>query len=100
MLCVFLPFLGVLVYVSTRGRHMGSREAARARARQEEFDTYIRDTAAGGRSSVDELARLAGIRDRGGLSDEEFRRAKELVLAGRDAAGGTDGAPGTGASAS
>lgn len=89
--CLFLPFLGVFVYVATRGRHMGRREVAQARARQEELDTYIRNTAAGGPSSVDELARLSEIKDRGGLSDEEFRRAKELVLAGRVPAGHTGG---------
>lgn len=95
--CILLPFLGVFVYVIARGRHMGHRETAQARARREEFDTYIRDTAAGGRSSTDELARLSEIRDRGGLSDEEFRRAKDLVLAGQGPTGHTGSASGTGA---
>ena len=84
--CVFLivlPFLGVLVYVIARGRNMGRREVAQARAQQEEFDAYIREAAAGGRSSsVDELSRLSEIRARGDMTDEEFRRAKELVLTG------------------
>jgi hypothetical protein len=58
--CIVLPFLGVFVYVIARGRQ----------------------TAADGRSSsVDELARLSEIRGRGAITDEEFRRAKELVLA-------------------
>ncbi|MFD5968004.1 SHOCT domain-containing protein [Streptomyces sp. NPDC060311] len=80
--CIVLPFLGVLVYVIVRGRDMGRRETTRARAQQQEFDAYVRKTAAGGSSSVDELARLSEIRDRGALTDEEFRRAKELVLSG------------------
>ncbi|MCX5314558.1 MULTISPECIES: SHOCT domain-containing protein [unclassified Streptomyces] len=83
VLCIVLPFLGVFVYVIARGRNMGHREAAHARAQREEFNAYIRKTAADGRSSsVDELARLSEIRDRGGITDEEFRRAKELVLTG------------------
>jgi hypothetical protein len=83
VLCVLLPFLGVFVYVIARGRNMGRREAAQARAQQEEFNAYIRQTAAGGRpSSVDELARLSEIRERGDITDEEFSRAKDLVLAG------------------
>ncbi|WP_326602287.1 SHOCT domain-containing protein [Streptomyces sp. NBC_01799] len=83
VLCIVLPFLGVFVYVIARGRNMGRREAAHARAQREEFNAYIRKTAADGRSSsVDELARLSEIRDRGGITDEEFRRAKELVLTG------------------
>ncbi|KOG31398.1 SHOCT domain-containing protein [Streptomyces resistomycificus] len=86
-----LPFLGVFVYVIARGRNMGQREVAQAREQQKAFDSYIRETAQGGGrpSSVDELARLSEIRARGDISDEEFRRAKELVLSG---AGPSEGA--------
>ncbi|GKQ39601.1 SHOCT domain-containing protein [Streptomyces sp. A012304] len=85
---VLLPFLGVFVYVVARGKNMGRREVAQARAQQEDLDAYIRQTAAGGRtSSVDELARLSEIRSRGDITDEEFRRAKELVLTGHGPAG-------------
>ncbi|WP_418960607.1 SHOCT domain-containing protein [Streptomyces tritici] len=86
--CILLPFLGVFVYVIARGKNMGRREIAQARAQQEQFDAYIRDTAGGGRtSSVDELARLAEIRDRGDITDEEFQKAKQLVLSGHGPAG-------------
>ncbi|KKD01948.1 SHOCT domain-containing protein, partial [Streptomyces sp. WM6386] len=81
---ILLPFLGIFVYVIARGKNMGRREVAQARAQQEEFNSYIRQTAAGGRtSSVDELARLSEIRSHGDITDEEFRRAKELVLTGQ-----------------
>ncbi|MFF9485158.1 SHOCT domain-containing protein [Streptomyces sp. NPDC014676] len=82
---VVLPFLGVFVYVIARGKNMGRREITQARAQQEAFDSYVRETARGadGRtSSVDELARLSEIKARGDISDDEFRRAKELVLSG------------------
>ncbi|GAA3505775.1 SHOCT domain-containing protein [Streptomyces albogriseolus] len=82
---IVLPFLGVFVYVIARGRNMGSREMAQARAQQEALDSYIRETAKGTgerTSSVDELARLSEIKARGDISDDEFRRAKELVLSG------------------
>ncbi|MBT3167511.1 SHOCT domain-containing protein [Streptomyces sp. Vc74B-19] len=82
---IVLPFLGVFVYVIARGRNMGRRETAQARAQQEALDSYIRETAkgaAGGTGSVDELARLSEIKARGDISDDEFRRAKELVLSG------------------
>ncbi|MGW5736316.1 MULTISPECIES: SHOCT domain-containing protein [Streptomyces] len=83
VLTLLLPFLGVFVYVIVRGKNMGRREIAQARAQQEEFSAYIRDTADGGRpSSVDELAKLSEIRARGDITDEEFRRAKDLVLTG------------------
>ncbi|MFC8348202.1 SHOCT domain-containing protein [Streptomyces sp. NPDC057280] len=91
---IVLPFLGVFVYVIARGKNMGRREIAQARAQQEEFNAYIRQTAAGGTSSVDELAKLSEIRSRGDITDEEFRRAKDLVLAGQGSAP-TGSAPGT-----
>ncbi|MFH8448625.1 SHOCT domain-containing protein [Streptomyces fungicidicus] len=82
---IVLPFLGVFVYVIARGKNMGRREITQARQQQEAFDSYIRETAkgaGGGTSSVDELARLSEIKARGDISDDEFRRAKELVLTG------------------
>ncbi|WP_129305323.1 SHOCT domain-containing protein [Streptomyces sp. L2] len=77
-----LPFLGAFVYVIARGRSMGHREIAHARAQQAELDSYIRKTAGDGgpRTSTDELARLADLRAGGQITDEEFRRAKDLVL--------------------
>ncbi|MEV8593108.1 SHOCT domain-containing protein [Streptomyces sp. NPDC052012] len=82
---ILLPFLGVFVYVIARGKNMGRREIAQARAQQQAFDSYVRETAkgAGGPAgSVDQLARLSEIKARGDITDEEFRRAKELVLSG------------------
>lgn len=92
--CVLLPFLGVFVYVIARGKNMGRREIKQARAQQEEFNAYIRQTAAGGRtSSVDELARLSEIRAHGDITDDEFRRAKELVLTGHGPAESSGATP-------
>ncbi|MFD5662887.1 SHOCT domain-containing protein [Streptomyces hirsutus] len=85
---ILLPFVGVFVYVVARGRNMGRREIAQARAQQEAFDSYIRETATGrgGQAgTADELHRLSEIRSRGDLTDEEFDRAKELVLSGHGA---------------
>ncbi|MDQ1046368.1 SHOCT domain-containing protein [Streptomyces sp. V4I2] len=81
---ILLPFLGVFVYVIARGKNMGRREIAQARAQQEAFDAHIKEAAGGtGRpSSADELSKLSEIRARGDITDEEFRRAKELVLTG------------------
>ena len=97
---ILLPFLGILVYVIARGKNMGRREIAQARDQQKDFDDYIRQTAKGGEdrpSSVDELAKLSEIRARGDITDEEFRRAKDLVLSGAGPsrpAGATDSTPG------
>jgi len=83
LLCVvLLPFLGVFVYLIARGKGMGRREVEQARAQQRAFDDYVRQTARGGDSSADELAKLSEMRTRGDITDDEFRRAKEMVLAG------------------
>ncbi|MFC4504703.1 MULTISPECIES: SHOCT domain-containing protein [Streptomyces] len=81
--CVVLPFLGVFVYVVARGKNMGRREVKHAQAQQKQVDDYIRETAKGSSdkpSSADELAKLSEIKARGDITDEEFERAKQLVL--------------------
>jgi hypothetical protein len=82
---IVLPFVGVLVYVIARGKGMGQRELAEARERQEAFDSYVREmTAPQSRpSSSDELAKLSELRNHGDITEDEFRRAKEMVLSGR-----------------
>ncbi|MFJ7152436.1 SHOCT domain-containing protein [Streptomyces sp. NPDC100445] len=90
---IVLPFLGVFVYLIARGKGMGKREVADARARQEALDSYVRQTAQSGGtqpSHADELAKLSDMRSRGDITDDEFRRAKELVLSGAGPARGSD----------
>ncbi|MEU3844764.1 SHOCT domain-containing protein [Streptomyces sp. NPDC028635] len=93
---IVLPFLGVFVYVIARGKSMGRREIAHARAQQAEFDAYIKKAAGeGGRpTSADELVKLSDMRARGDITEEEFRRAKDLVLSetGTRAGSGATGA--------
>ncbi|GGY51464.1 SHOCT domain-containing protein [Streptomyces omiyaensis] len=92
---ILLPFLGVLVYIIARGKNMGRREIAQARAQQQDFDAYIRRTASGTArpSSADELARLSDLHARGAITDEEFRRAKTLVLTDDPRPAGDDRPP-------
>ncbi|MFE7135571.1 SHOCT domain-containing protein [Streptomyces sp. NPDC057638] len=85
VLVIVLPFLGVLIYLIVRGRSMAEREAKFAKEREAEFKSYIRDAAgsggaAGGTSSTEELHRLAELKDRGALTEEEFQRAKAKLL--------------------
>jgi hypothetical protein len=78
--CCLVPFLGVFVYLIARGRSMGERAAAQAKASQSDFDDYIRKTA-GGTSKTDELAKLADLKSSGALSEAEFQQAKAKILA-------------------
>ncbi len=80
ILIIVLPFVGVLAYVIIRGVGMGQRESERAQANEQAVRSYIRD-AAGPTSSVDDLIRLADLRDKGVITEEEFSRQKAKVLA-------------------
>ncbi|MFB7590145.1 SHOCT domain-containing protein [Streptomyces sp. NPDC056169] len=81
--CILLPYLGVLVYVIARGKSMGQRDVKQAKASEAAFQDYIRKTAgttpAGG-GAADELTRLADLKEKGAITDEEFQKAKAKIL--------------------
>jgi hypothetical protein len=77
---VLLPWLGVFVYILTKGDDMTRRRIERVQAAQEATQSYIRETA-GTPSVADELSKLAELRDAGTLTDEEFAQQKASLLA-------------------
>jgi ABC-type multidrug transport system fused ATPase/permease subunit len=77
---LFIPLIGVLVYLIARGSSMHERALGQARQQDQEFRTYVQE-AAGSQSSADQLTKLADLRDRGVISAEEFEREKAKVLA-------------------
>jgi hypothetical protein len=80
LLLLALPFLGALIYLIARGEGMRERTVREQADMRRHMDAYIRETAGTG-SSVDELAKLSALRDKGAISDEEFERAKAKLLA-------------------
>lgn len=87
ILALVLPYLGVLIYVIARGRSMGTRDAKEAKERDAAFKAYVRDAAGsdGGGSAtkgshVDDLTRLADLKDKGAITDEEYQQAKTKLL--------------------
>jgi hypothetical protein len=78
---ICLPLLGTLVYMIARGRSMNQRDIERARGQQQAFDQYVRQTAGTGTSSVDELEKLANLRDQGVITETEFQQEKAKVFA-------------------
>ncbi|MDJ0791291.1 MAG: SHOCT domain-containing protein [Acidimicrobiia bacterium] len=76
---IILPLLGVLVYVIARGEGMQERRAQDAADAQKAQDDYIREVA-GSDSSADELAKLADLRDRGVITQDEFDAQKAKIL--------------------
>jgi hypothetical protein len=76
---VFLPFLGVLLYLIVRGNGMRDRAIKEQADAKKHFDEYVREQAGAG-SSVDELHKLSELKAKGDLSSEEFERAKAKLL--------------------
>jgi hypothetical protein len=78
---IFVPFLGVLIYLIARGKGMSERSVQEAVAREKQTQEYIRSVSAGSAtSSADELEKLARLRSNGTISEEEFQAAKAKVL--------------------
>jgi uncharacterized membrane protein YcjF (UPF0283 family) len=98
---IILPLVGILVYLVARGGSMRERQERRAHVEDAQFRAYVRDAVAndggagtastanadraaaasnGGTGASDELAKLAGLHQRGVLNDEEFARAKSRVI--------------------
>jgi cytochrome c-type biogenesis protein CcmH/NrfG len=79
---LILPYLGVLVYLIVRGGQMGARDVAAAQQQQASVDEYIRRAAAGSgsESHADQLAKIADLKSKGVLTDEEFQQAKAKIL--------------------
>lgn len=75
---IVLPFLGVLVYLVIRGRGMGERTAQEMERREHEHREVLKETL--GPSTTDELQKLAEMKNRGDLTQDEFERAKAKVL--------------------
>ena len=77
---IFLPFLGVLIYVIARGKGMAERDVSEYKAAEAATQQYIKDTV-GTTSTADEIGKLAALRDQGVLTPEEFDAKKAALLA-------------------
>ncbi len=77
---LFLPLIGVLVYLIARGGKMHEHQVQQAQLQEEQLRSYVQQ-AAGSQSSADQLAKLADLRDRGVITAEEFDREKAKILA-------------------
>ncbi|HEY2304010.1 MAG TPA: SHOCT domain-containing protein [Acidimicrobiales bacterium] len=79
ILVIILPFLGVLLYLIIRGHSMQDRALQQAAQQEEDFRGYVQDVATGS-APADQLAKLADLKARGVITDEEFETEKAKVL--------------------
>jgi hypothetical protein len=77
---IFLPLLGVLSYLIVRGGHLADDQVNSYNAPQDEAARAYGRHEARGRQSADELAKLADLRDRGVITDQEFEKGKVQLL--------------------
>lgn len=79
---VFVPLITALVYMIVRGQGMRDRAIREQADIRKHMDQYIRETAgsSGGTSQVDELHKLADLKERGAISDEEYQRMKAKLV--------------------
>jgi ABC-type multidrug transport system fused ATPase/permease subunit len=78
---LFIPLIGVLVYLIARGGRMQARSVRDQQQADREFRSYVQDVAGSGATPADQLAKLAELRDRGVISAAEFDREKAKILA-------------------
>src|SRR5262249_41285907 len=76
---LFIPLIGVLVYLIVRGSSMHERAAQQAQQQDAAFRSYVQE-AAGEPSTADQLAKLADLRDRGVITAQEFESQKAKIL--------------------
>jgi hypothetical protein len=79
VLVLVLPYIGVFAYLIARGGSMHERTAERSAAAEQAAASYIREVAAVP-SPADELVKLAELRDRGVLTEDEFAHQKRQIL--------------------
>jgi len=77
---LFIPLIGVLVYLIARGGEMHERALRQAQQQDADARAYIQQ-AAGSNNTADQLTKLADLRDRGVITADEFEREKAKVLA-------------------
>ena len=78
---IFLPYLGVFVYLIARGKKMQQHTIEAAQAQDAALRQYVQQVVPpSGAGAADEIARLAALRDQGVLSETEFQQAKTKAL--------------------
>ena len=79
---IFLPWLGILVYLIARGKGMQERQLEQARDMQQAQNEYIKSVASSSSASAtDQIASAKGLLDSGAITQAEFDQLKTKALA-------------------
>jgi hypothetical protein len=74
---IFLPFLGVFIYLIAEGKNMAHRDAEQMMAQKAELDEYVRGVAGG---AAGEIAQANKLLADGTITQEEFDKIKAKAL--------------------
>ena len=80
VLLIFLPWIGVLIYLIARGRSMTDRQVQAMQEAQAAQDKYIKQVA-GTKSPADQIADAKSLLDSGAINQQEFDSLKAKALA-------------------
>jgi len=74
---IFLPFLGIFVYLIVNSHGMADRRLKQAQAAQAQMDTYVKSVAGG---SAEQIAKGKELLDSGAITQAEFDQLKAKAL--------------------
>ena len=77
---LFVPFLGVFVYLIANSDDMARRSIEQAEASRAQMDDYVRTTAGSGGAAA-EIEKAKGLLDSGAITQAEFDAIKAKALA-------------------
>jgi hypothetical protein len=77
---IFLPLLGVLIYLISQGKGMAERSAKEQQTYQAQAEDYIKSVAAKA-DPADQIARGKELLDSGAITTAEFEALKQKALA-------------------
>ena len=76
---IVFPFLGILIYLISRGKGMAERQAIAIRAARQSTDEYIQSVA-GSSPPAEQIASAKALLDAGTITQGEFDRLKAKAL--------------------
>ena len=77
---LFLPFLGVFVYLIANNDEMAKRDLERHQAAQAQFNDYVQQAAGSGGAAA-EIDKAKKLLDSGAINESEFAAIKAKALA-------------------
>jgi predicted PurR-regulated permease PerM len=77
---LFVPFLGVFVYLIANSDDIAKRNAEQMAARQAQTDEYVRSVA-GSSGAAEEIEKAKGLLESGAINQQEYDAIKAKALA-------------------